>query len=102
MKRCIICHKKFYPSKYNYRQSICVKIKCKKEQKRIYAIEWRKKNPDYFKDRKDNQEAAKIWRLRHPDYYSKYRKKHPELKIKNREYVRNFRQRKENPLASHT
>jgi len=97
MKNCVICHRQFSPSKYNPRQSICMRKECQNKQKQIYATNWRKDNLDYFKNRQNNREASRIWRLRNPDYYKKYRKKHPELKMKNREYVRKYRKKSRQP-----
>ena len=94
-RKCEICHSLFIPSKYNLRQRVCKIAKCIRKQKINYAKKWRKRNPSYSENRKTkNREACRLWRLRNPIYYREYRIAHPELKIKNNRYVREFRRRK--------
>jgi hypothetical protein len=89
--RCKICRQEFIPDKRHPRQKICFNTVCRRQARIVALRKWRKKYPDYFRNRADNIESMRTWRKAHPEYYQQYRKKHPELRKKSREYVRAHR-----------
>jgi hypothetical protein len=97
-KKCKICRKVFTPDKRHPRQKICSNTQCRKKARLEALRKWRKLYPEYFKNRTDNIEKMREWRRDHPDYYRKYRKAHPGLKKKSREYVRAHRAKKKASL----
>lgn len=91
---CKICLQSFVPDKRHPRQKICFNETCRRKARIATLRKWRKKYPEYFKNRADNIESMRAWRKANPYYYRQYRKNHPELKRKNREYVRAHREKK--------
>jgi hypothetical protein len=80
---CCICSRPFVPHpKVGERQKICNRPECRKAHKKKNNAEWRRKNPEYFKN---DYHRIKVWRDQHPDYLRQYRQDHPEYVLKNRE-----------------
>lgn len=51
-KKCIICQDTFYPDRrVETRQTVCEKLKCKREKKAQSQQQWSDDNPGYFKRR---------------------------------------------------
>jgi hypothetical protein len=92
--KCRVCRQLFIPDKRHPKQKVCFETECRRKARVIALRKWRERFPDYFKNRADNIESMRAWRKAHPEYYQKYRKAHPQLKVKSREYVRNHRQRR--------
>jgi len=93
-KKCEICQKPFVPDKRHPRQTVCYEKECRRKARIAALRKWRNRYPDYFKGRTDNKEDMRAWRKANPTYYRDYRKAHPELKQKTREYMRAYRTRK--------
>ena len=73
-KVCPYCFNTFIPNpKVGDRQKCCGSESCKLQRKRDADRQWRKKNPEYFKNRYKSH--LKPWLEKHPGYLKQYRKK---------------------------
>lgn len=71
--RCSVCGRYFKPDcRTKFRQRICGKDSCRKEQKKRSQAEWLKKNPGYFEGR---YPKVKVWREGKPGYQKAWRSK---------------------------
>lgn len=93
-KTCIVCGDAFEPDRYHPYQRVCFEVECRKKRRAEALRQWREKYPDYFRGRTDHIEKVKAWHKKHPEYYRKYRKEHPEVRGRTREYVRAHRSRR--------
>ena len=67
------------------RRKTCGHPLCQRALKRQNNTDWRRRNPDYFRD---DYERLKLWLLKHPGYLRQYRATHPEYVERNREAQR--------------
>lgn len=76
-KHCHYCGRFFKPHpRVGNRQKCCGRSICVKQRKYESQHSWRKKNPDYFKNRYPYLVA---WRSSHPDYQCLWRKNRREI-----------------------
>ena len=93
-KTCEICGRMFRPDKWHPYQVVCSREKCKRSRRLLAYKKWRQQYPEYFRDRTDNLESLRKWRKANLAYHREYRRKHPEIVAKTREYVRRHRAKK--------
>jgi len=84
-RRCAACHKLFHPRPQSPGQKFCAAADCQRERKRRWQKARRAADSDY---RDNDVQANRQWRSRHPDYWRKYRRKHPQSVIRNRDKQR--------------
>jgi len=84
-RRCSACHKYFHPRPQSPGQEFCSAAECQRERKRRWQKARRAADSDY---RDNDVQANRQWRNRHPGYWRAYRRKHPQLVIRNREKQR--------------
>ena len=91
---CLICKRKFLPSKYRKDQKVCSRAGCQHTRELTNLAAWRQKNPGYFKITRHNSSWAKLyrqraqmWRKKHKDKVKKYKKEHRQ---EQREYMREY------------
>lgn len=95
-KRCPYCQR-YLPRdpRVKERRKTCGHPLCQKALKRENNSQWRRRNPDYFRD---DHERLKGWLLKHPGYLKQYRATHPEYVQRNREAQRERDRRKRSHL----
>ena len=81
-RRCRYCEKTFHPSKYQAGQAVCSEVSCQKRRRSDYLQQKLVADQEY---RQVCQDSSRKWRSRNPDYWKRYREKHPESVIQNRE-----------------
>ena len=88
---CVHCMELFTPR--NRRQNYCTKPKCQRARKAAWQRTKMHNDPNYRAEQKFSQ---KKWVLANPGYWKKYRKKHPEKTLRNRELqvIRNRRRKR--------
>ena len=84
-RRCSACHKHFHPCPQSPGQEFCSAAECQRERKRRWQKVRRAADSDY---RDNDVQANRQWRSRHPGYWRAYRRKHPQVVIRNREKQR--------------
>ena len=84
-RRCSACHKHFHPRPQSPGQEFCSAAECQRERKRRWQKVRRAADSDY---RDNDVQANRQWRSRHPGYWRAYRRKHPQVVIRNREKQR--------------
>jgi len=85
-KKCPYCHVLFFPHpRVGKRARTCGNPACQKALKAENNVNWRRNNPDYFKN---DYERVKQWFENHPGYLKQYRESHPEYVGKNRKAQR--------------
>jgi hypothetical protein len=90
---CKSCDKLFPPHPKVPRQKYCRKIKCQKKRRRRWQQHKRVSDKSY----KENQAAAQeAWSKRNPDYWKQYREDHPEYTKKNRERQKQRNEKRKN------
>jgi ATPase subunit of ABC transporter with duplicated ATPase domains len=91
MKRCKYCKTRFIPNKrLGNRQVTCGLEECKKQHNKHSQKKWRKKNPNYNKDR---YSVTKHCSSRTPES-RKQRRKTQENRAKQARYMKMYRQKK--------
>lgn len=85
-RRCPYCQR-YLPDdpRLKGRRKTCGHALCQKALKRENNANWRKRNPDYFRN---DYERLKVWLSRHPGYLKHYRATHPDYVRRNREAQR--------------
>ena len=84
-RRCAACHKLFHPRPQCPGQKFCCAAECQRERKRRWQKARRATDSDY---RDNDIEANRNWRNRNPGYWRAYRRKPPQLVIRNRDKQR--------------
>ena len=56
---CLLCGRKFVPSKYRPYQRVCSNVKCQYIRQRKNERAWREANPNYFKSEKNRKYQKK-------------------------------------------
>ena len=84
-RRCAACRKLFHPRPQSPGQKFCSAAECQRERKRRWQKARRAADTDY---RDNDVQANRQWHSRHPDYWCEYRRKHPQVVIRNREKQR--------------
>ena len=99
-RRCPYCKRLFVPDpRVGDRQRTCGRAQCRKQHKRQYDEDWRKKHPEYF--RGSYAQQKQIYGTR-ADYKRQYRKDHPDYVQRNAAYVRACRKRQAQVTVSPT
>lgn len=85
-RRCPYCQR-YLPNdpRVKGRRKTCGHLLCQRALKRENNANWRKRNPDYFRN---DYERFKVWLLKHPGYLKHYRATHPDYVRRNREAQR--------------
>ncbi len=81
-RRCRYCEMIFQPSKYQPCQVVCSETCCQKRRRIEYRQQKLAADEEY---RQVCRDSSRKWRVRNPDYWKRYREKHPESVIQNRE-----------------
>jgi len=78
---CESCKNLFLPHPKVPNQKFCSRKKCQKDRRRL----WQKQKRQTDRSYKENQAAAQIaWASRNPDYWKQYRENHPGYTNRNR------------------
>jgi hypothetical protein len=98
---CTARHKLFPPGPQSLGQKFCSGAECQRERKRRWQKACRASDPDY---RDNDIQANRNWRSQHPGNWCTYRRRHPQLVIRNRDKQceRDWSRRLQPPLLSPT
>ncbi len=102
LKTCLICKRRFLPSKYRRSQAVCSLQACQGQRQLNNLAAWREKNPGYFKVTRYElwwadvyRKRSRSWREKHRDKVRNYKKaRKEEQKAYMREYMRRLRRDK--------
>lgn len=102
-RRCSSCRRLFVADlRVGDRQRTCGREACRRQHKREYDRQWRRRHPDYFRGAYPQQKEA--YGSRAQDQ-RRYRDRHPDYAARHAAYVRAWRQRRaerENTPVSYT
>lgn len=96
---CKFCNKKFIANKYRPNQQICSDPACQRLRQLQNQMEWRQKNPDYFKClgqeqawQEKRRRYNRLWKAANKGYVKTYETEHREQRREYmREYMRKYR-----------
>lgn len=97
-RKCVICGRYFSPKPCAYRQIVCSRKKCKAIKRKINFKNWKNKNPDYYKTKKEKvlsdywKRRAKTFRENHPEYIRNWTMQNRnKRRIYIKKYMREYR-----------
>ena len=91
-RRCRYCERIFQPSKYRPAQTVCSEPECQRRRRADYHRQKMAADPVY---RQVCRDSPQKWRSRNPDYWRQYREQHPAAVERNRrrQHVRDQKRR---------
>src|SRR5919112_1150198 len=99
-RRCLYCQQIFQPSKFQRRQAVCGEADCQRRRRADYHRRKLAADPEYSDVCCD---SPRKWRSRNPDYWKQYRQNNPAAVERNRtqQQLRHRKRRLRN-LANNT
>jgi hypothetical protein len=80
-RRCRYCQQIFQPSKFQRRQAVCGGVDCQRRRRADYHRAKIAADPEY---REVCRDSPRKWRSRNPDYWKQYRQNNPASADRNR------------------